>query len=392
MNFQGGGPHRLQRYSNFASPAGIMLLTKITIENFKSYTNASIEPATGINCLTGHNGAGKTNLLDAVYYLCTGKSYFNAVDQQLIKKEENYFSIRGSFNRNGSEEDIHCVLVKGRKKVIKRNEVAYERLAEHYGEFPAVMVSPGDMELISGGSEDRRRWLDSVISIVDKEYLYQLMRYDKVLLQRNTLLKKLSESREPRQDLLAVLDEIIIPLAEFLFEKRKEFIEEFIPVFREYHHYISNEADDVEMSYVSDLSGMALAESLAKNFRRDIALQRTSSGTHKDELEFMIDGSPLKKFGSQGQQKTFLMALKLGQHQFIKRKKSITPLLLLDDVSERLDENRLRRLFALLEKEEFGQVFMSDTSSARISSLLQGINRPISIFELEDGEIKPHRT
>jgi DNA replication and repair protein RecF len=277
-----------------------------------------------------------------------------------------------------------CVLVKGKKKVIKRNDVPYTRMVEHYGEFPAVMIAPGDMELIGGGSEERRRWLDGTISLEDREYLYYLMRYEKALQQRNAELRKMDE--QPNRQLLQVYDQMLLPLAEQIHARRKVFIEAFLPYFNRFHAYIAEGQEEVRLEYQSSLHTQSLAELLESNFRKDLALQRTTSGIHRDDIEFYIGGSSLKRFGSQGQQKTFLLALKLAQHQYIKEKKGFAPLLLLDDVCERLDEKRLSLLFRLIQNGGFGQVFVTDSSMARISNLLQGFAE-YRIFEIEKGKV-----
>ena len=365
-----------------------MQLKTLEIASFKNYEQAKLRFKNRVICFTGYNGAGKTNLLDAIYCLCTGKSYFNPIDQQLIRHEENYFSLHGVFiNEMNEEDDIRCALVKGRKKVIKRNEEVYARLAEHYGEFPAVMVAPGDMELIGGGSEERRKWLDSTISLIDRDYLLKLIQYDKALQQRNAALKRLSQEGSNETQLLDVYNEMLSPLANHIYERRKHFITDFMPFFNEYHQYISQEHEQVSLAYISTLHEGPLLPQLQASLRKDLILQRTNKGTHRDELDFLIAGQPLKRFGSQGQQKTYLLALKLAQQQYIRQLTNKTPVLLLDDVCERLDDTRLTILFDLISQENFGQVFITDSSAERIKKYMDKTGTDFDLFIVDNGRI-----
>lgn len=363
-----------------------MQLLSLKAEYFKNYEAVSLQFCGGINCFAGPNGAGKTNLLDAIYVLCNGKSYFNLTDQQLIKAGEMYFSVRGNFLRLGEEEDILCALMRGKKKGIKRNDIAYEKLVHHYGEFPAVIVAPDDIELIMGGSEERRRWLDSTLSLLDRDYLLSLMRYEKVLQQRNAELKNLNQQESPQKSLLEVYDAMLVPLAEEIYRKRKAFMQDFLPFFDQIHKYISQENEVVQLVYESDLHQQTLAELLDKNFRREVYLQRTGSGTHKDDLVFLLNDTPLKKFGSQGQQKTFLLSLKMAQYQYVAERKGFPPLLLLDDVCERLDEQRLQTLFTLIQQPGFGQVFVTDSSLTRLQNFLGAGNQNVRYFVVDKGK------
>jgi DNA replication and repair protein RecF len=363
-----------------------MHLKQLRAENFKNCEAAKLSFSTRLNAFAGPNGAGKTNLLDAIYFLCSGKSYFNAQDAQLIRDNENYFSLKGSFHHQGKEEEILCVLMRGRRKVIKRNDTPYKRLIEHYGEFPAVMVSPGDVDLIMGGSEERRRWIDSTISMHDRDYLLALIQYEKVLEQRNAEIRRYEDISPSKYGLLEVYDSMLIEPAEEIYEKRKSFFKEFQPWFERFHKLISQEREQVSLRYESQLSQNTISELLPAGLRKDVALQRTTAGIHKDDLTFEIEGSPLKKFGSQGQQKTFLLALKLAQHQYTKAMKGFAPLLLLDDVCERLDEARLETLFSLIAQSDFGQVFVTDSSVQRIGRYLRHYNpEETKVFEVEKG-------
>lgn len=366
-----------------------MILSSIKIENFKNYETAEISFLPGVICFTGPNGAGKTNMLDAIYYLCTGKSSINSIDQQLIRDDADYFSLKGEFETDKGAETVLCVLIKGRKKVIKRNDEPYTRLIDHYGEFPVVMVAPGDIELIQGGSEERRKWLDSVISSVNHDYLLNLLKYDKILQQRNAELRKMETGdSKPSLDLIKVYDSMIIPVAEDIFKTRTGFIADYMPYFETFYHQISGKNEEISLTYLSELQKNNLGLLLAGSIQKDLLLQRTNVGTHKDDLDFQIHGKPLKKFGSQGQQKTFLLALKLAQLQFIKTIKGQTPILLLDDVCERLDEHRLSILFRLIqEKEGSGQVFVTDTSAERVSGFMEK-DTEMKIFKVEKGKLE----
>ena len=387
-----------------------MHLSSIKIENFKNYEAAEIVLAPGLVCFTGPNGAGKTNLLDAIYYLCTGKSYFNSIDQQLIRDDGDFFSVKGDFVKNNipfspsplgvpreseewirgeAAESVLCVLVKGRKKVIKRNDEPYARLIDHYGVFPVVMVAPGDMELITGGTEERRKWLDSAISLLNSQYLVQLIKYDKILQQRNAELRRIaSENGNQPSELIKTYDTMMAPIAEDIHNTREKFCKDFLPFFEDYYHRISQKNEEVSFQYLSAMRDGNYAQLLEHSIKKDLILQRTNVGPHRDDLDFQIGGKPLRKFGSQGQQKTFLLALKLAERQFIKSETGQTALLLLDDVCERLDGDRLGILFQIiLEDGSEGQVFLTDTSSERVKNYI-GENANVQSFKVEKGNLE----
>jgi DNA replication and repair protein RecF len=366
-----------------------MILTSVKIEHFKNYEKAELLFGEEINCLTGPNGAGKTNILDAIYYLCTGKSYFNPQDSQLIQEGAEYFSLKGDFLTEPDQNDtVLCVLIKGRRKVIKRNDDPYTRLTDHYGNFPVVMIAPGDIELILGGSEERRRWMDSVISWIDHDYLNALLKYEKILQQRNAELRNAEQGATPEiLQLIRVYDEMIIPLAESIFRSRKLFMEEFLPYFNAFQKEIAGQNENASLQYLSAMHETRIAVLLNECLKKDIILQRTGAGPHKDDLDFLMDANPLKRYGSQGQQKTFLLALKLAQYRYLESKKNRKPVLLLDDVCERLDEHRLSVLFRLIgEKDKFGQVFVTDTSEERVHALI-GKEINTRMFSVIDGNI-----
>ena len=335
-----------------------------------------------INCMVGPNGVGKTNVLDAVYHLSFGKSYFNPVSTQNIKHDEDFFVIEGEFEKNEREEKIVCSLKRGAKKVIKRNGKAYDRLSDHIGLLPLVIISPADRDLIIEGSDTRRKFIDGVISQSDKEYLQDLLKYNKVLAQRNSLLKYFAANHTFNKDTLAVYNEQLEDYGTRIFDKRVAFLEAFIPIFKEQYIAISGGHEEVSLSYESKLLNEGLLALLEKSVEKDKALQYTSVGIHKDDLGFEISGHPIKKFGSQGQQKSFLIALKFAQFQFIKARSKTTPILLLDDIFDKLDEHRVSHIVALVNNENFGQIFISDTHAERTEEVVKQIHQTYKLFKL----------
>ncbi len=341
-----------------------------------------------VNAFTGDNGAGKTNLLDAIHYLSLCKSYFNPIDSQQIRQQSDFFMLQGRFDKNEAEEVISCSLKKNQKKQFRRNKKEYQRLADHIGLFPLVMVSPYDISIIIEGSEERRRFIDNVISQTDNYYLDELIAYNKSLTSRNILLKKIAETGKYDPLLLEVYDEQLITSGQRIFEKRKSFMDEFLPVFNRHYQYLTDNAELVELVYDSQLLKEDFATLLKKSVERDRVLERTTTGIHKDDLVFSIHGLPMKKFGSQGQQKSFLIALKLAQYSYLQTKKGFKPLLLLDDIFDKLDDKRVHKLMQMVSEDDFGQIFITDTSSSRIRRIFDGIGVPVSIFEVEKGAIK----
>ena len=288
-----------------------MFLARLSVLNFKNHEDSSVELSHNINCFVGNNGSGKTNLLDAIHYLSFTKSYFNNQDALNIKHEQPFLSVEGQFNKEGKEELVHCGIKRGAKKVMKRNKKSYERLADHIGLFPLVMISPTDTNLILEGSEARRKYLDAVISQFDRVYLEQLIKYGKLIVQRNALLKEMVKRGRFDNTSLDLYDEQIVPIAQQIFEKRKSFLDELLPVFRMYYRNISLNNEKVNIEYKSQLLDANLVDLMLVNRQRDRLLQYTSVGIHKDDLLFQLDGFPIKKIGSQGKQKTFLMQLGL---------------------------------------------------------------------------------
>lgn len=330
----------------------------------------------------GKNGIGKTNILDAVYHLANGKSYFNPLAVQNIKHDEDFFVVDGEFEKNGRQEQILCSLKKGQKKIMKRNGKIYEKFSDHIGFIPLVIISPADRDLIVEGSETRRKFIDSVISQLDSGYLQQLIQYQKIINQRNALLKYFALNHVFENDTLAIYNEQLNVLGQAIFEKRKQFLNDFIPIFNTYHQEITNSAETVQLVYQSDLFENDTLTLLEQNLSKDRALQYTSVGVHKDDLSFEIDHHPIKKFGSQGQQKSFLIALKLAQFDFVKKQSGEKPILLFDDIFDKLDEFRVSKIIEMVNNDEFGQLFISDTHPERTENIVKTTHQSYKIFNL----------
>ena len=316
------------------------------------------------------NGVGKTNLLDAVHYLSLTKSYFNSTDSQNITFDKDFFVIQGSFITDNEINNVYCGLIKNKRKQFKLNDIEYEKLSDHIGLFPVVMVSPNDNSLITGTSEERRKFMDSVISIYNRDYLDSLIRYNKVITQRNRLLKDIAGDPSPDLSLLDILDEQLNTYGIKIFTIREAFIKDFIPVFQKYYDFICQGNEVVNIHYESDFQKGDFFKLLKKNFQKDRVLQHTSVGIHRDDLHLEISGYPLKKTGSQGQQKTYLVALKMAQFDFIAKTKGFKPILLLDDIFDKFDIERVKQIIKLVEQNQFGQIFITDTHQDRIKEIL----------------------
>ena len=366
-----------------------MHLKTISLINFKNYAEAELEFCPGINCFTGINGEGKTNLLDAIHYLSLCKSFFNPVDTQNILHDAPFFVIQGNFELDGNNEEVYCGLKRSQKKIFKRNKNEYNRLADHIGAFPLVMISPADTDLINEGSESRRKFLDSVIAQFDRIYLEDLINYNKIVSQRNALLKRFAETGRFVKDSLDVWDFQLVEFAKRINEKRKSLVTELIPIFGKYYELISGIKEEVQITYHSDLNYEDFDAVLKAALTKDRAYQYTTVGVHKDELELKLNGYSVKKYGSQGQQKSYLIALKLAQFEYIKKIKNITPLLLLDDIHDKLDELRVKQLMELVSSDYFGQIFITDTHIDRISAILS-TNNSLSFkqFNIKNGVVE----
>jgi DNA replication and repair protein RecF len=359
-----------------------MQLKSLSLLNYKNFETANFDFDQKINCLVGNNGVGKTNVLDSIYHLAFGKSYFNPITSQNIKHESDFFVIEGEFEKNERQENILVSAKRGQKKVIKRNNKPYEKFSEHIGFIPTVIISPADRDLIIEGSETRRKFMDGVISQGDNLYLNSLIDYGKILSQRNSLLKYFAANRSFDRDTLSVYNMQLQELGATLYEKREAFLKVFIPIFRKRYATISNEKEEVDIVYKSQLQEKPLSKLLEENLQKDMALQYTGVGTHKDDLNFEIEGHPVKKFGSQGQQKSFLIALKLAQFDFIKELNNVPPILLLDDIFDKLDENRVAHIVDLVATNQLGQLFISDTHGDRTEKVVRDTNQTYKMFQL----------
>lgn len=363
----------------------LMYLNQLSLLNFKNYPEANLSFLPGVNCFVGNNGAGKTNILDAIHYLCLCKSYFNPIDSQQILHEEAFFLVQGDFNKDEQTEPVYCGLKRNHKKVFKRNNKEYQRLADHIGIYPLVMISPQDQYLISEGSEERRKFLDNAISQTDSVYLDDLIAYHKVIAQRNALLKQFQERNRVDEEMISIYDEQLVHLAVKIYQKRVNFMEEFIPLFNQIYQTISSGAETVTFNYESHLSQTDFASLLKNNLTKDIYTARTNYGIHKDDLQFNLGEFPLKKYGSQGQQKSYVIALKLAHYSFLNTKKGYKPILMLDDIFDKLDEQRIRKLLAMVSEDSFGQLFITDTDQARVAKIFQDLNIDCRIFEVNKG-------
>lgn len=359
-----------------------MYLKKISLFNYKNFSEASFDFNEKINCFVGKNGIGKTNVLDAIYQLAYGKSYFNPLAIQNIRHGEEFFVIDGEFEKQGRNEQIVCSLKKGQKKILRRNGKIYDKFSDHIGFIPLVIISPADRDLIVEGSDTRRKFIDSVISQSDSAYLQQLIQYQKILVQRNALLKYFALNQTFENQTLAIYNERLDTLGHSIFKKRKAFLSDFIPIFNSHHQAITGSAETVQLVYESQLEGNNLLALLEENLLRDRAAYYTTVGIHKDDLSFEIDHYPIKKFGSQGQQKSFLIALKLAQFEFVKRQCGEKPILLFDDIFDKLDESRVGKIVEMVNQDTFGQLFISDTHAERTETIIKSTHQSYSIFKL----------
>lgn len=360
-----------------------MALDRLTLVNFKNYAEADVRLCGGVNCFVGNNGVGKTNLLDAVYYLSFCKSHFNPVDMQNIRFGEDYFAIHGHYG----DDLVSCVVRKGKGKQMRWNKKPYKTLAEHVGRLPLVMVSPDDQALITGGSEGRRRFVDGVISQTDVRYLDHLIQYNKALEQRNRLLKQMWEDRMWEEAMVSVWDEQLCRHGDPIGEARKQFVEEFAPLFRHYYRRIAGEAEQVALAYITDERPLDLQ--LKDSRQADKYTQYTNVGPHKDDLGMYLgEGMAVKRFGSQGQQKSFSLALKLAQFQYIEERSGHKPILLLDDIFDKLDMERVKQLVALVGSERFGQVLLTDTQPGRVQAIFDELpSLEHRLFTVEKGGV-----
>jgi DNA replication and repair protein RecF len=366
-----------------------MYLKKLSLTNFKNYGQADLEFSPKINCFVGNNGVGKTNILDAIHYLSLTKSFFNNIDSTNIRHSEEYFIIQGSFSRNNDEDSVFCSFHRQKQKILKRNGKDYSRLSDHVGRYPVVMISPADSALVMEGSEERRKFLNKIISQYDNEYLDSVLKYNKALQQRNKLLKDFAYSGSFEADMLAVWDMQLVKHGNYIFSQREKVVNELVPVFNEYYSFISGNNEKVRLAYRSHLTGAEFNESLINSLSKDRILEYTTVGIHKDDLDFEMNDFPVKSLGSQGQQKSFLVALKLAKFDYIKRKASFPPILLLDDIFDKFDAERVEKIIRLVGNHRFGQIFITDTHRDRLMNILSDVNAEHKVFSINaDGTIK----
>ena len=359
-----------------------MFLKELSLTNYKNFESLKFSFDTKIICFVGLNGVGKTNILDSIYHLSYTKSYFNPIPSQNIKHGETFFFISGRYMINDKEENILVSLKKGDKKIIKRNNKLYKKFSDHIGKIPLVLISPDDRNLIIEGSETRRKFIDGIISQTDKEYLNNLIDYNKTLKQRNALLKMFYDNSESIRKTIDIYDRQLSSDAQKIYDKRREFLNEFIPIFKSRYKELSNDKENVEIKHSSDISPDQKLYKLLKNsLEKDLRFQYTTKGIHKDDLNLSLDNFPIKKYGSQGQQKTFLIAMKLAQFDYLSKLDS-KPILLLDDIFDKLDDTRVKQIINLVNQEKFNQIFISDTNKTRSENIIKKVNKSYKIFEI----------
>lgn len=356
-----------------------MQLKSLSLVNFRSHRDAAFAFEQAVAVFTGANGAGKTNILDAIHYLSFCKGFLNPTDSQNIHQQEPFFLVEGKFSLNEKNEQISCGLKRGQAKIFKRNGKEYQKLSEHIGLFPLVLIAPTDIVLISGGSEERRKFTDSVISQFDRNYLENLIRYGKILQQRNAYLRQ----QQRDASMLAVLNMQLCRYAPEIHQARKDFLGKIAPLFSQYYHILSGHAEEVSLDYESGLNEASMEDLLEQSAERDRVMQYTTEGIHKDDLEIRVNNLPLRRFASQGQQKSILIALKLAQFDVMAELKGVKPLLLLDDIFEKLDQERITALMELVSQHHFGQIFITDSHPERVTDILGSIDCLHDHFSIE---------
>ena len=361
-----------------------MYLKKLVLINFKNIAQAEITLSERLNCFVGDNGAGKTNVLDAVYYLSMSKSALTMTDGQSVRHGEDFFVVEGTYaGDSGSNDTVNCSFLRRSGKVLKLNGKEYDRMADHVGRFPVVMVSPQDSVLITDAAEERRRYLNAFLSQLDRDYLASLMRYNAVLAERNRFLKSSSD-----EQMLQIYDMQLADHAARIYERRRDIIERMRPLVAEFYRQLSDDREQVEIEYRSELASASMGELLLASRERDIVNGFTTSGVHRDDMSLRIGGYPLRKYGSQGQQKSFLMSLKLAQYRILAEVCGERPLLLLDDLFDKLDTSRVENLLTLVAGDDFGQIFITDCNRSRLETILSRAGERYALFMVEGGDIR----
>ena len=363
-----------------------MSIQKLNLLNFKNLTQVEVEFSEGINCIVGNNGSGKTNLIDAIYYLSFCKSFINPIDSQNINFNSDHFMLHANYLIDERDEEVACTLKKGQKKLFKRNKKDYERLSDHIGHFPLVVISPSDEELINGASEERRRYMDSVISQFDRHYLNAIIRYARLVLQRNSLIK--SSNGTINSTILDVYDDQLVDLCRIIFETRRQFVTELLPIFQNYYSILSSERETVGIEYKSQYNVPDFHAVVRGARERDMLVGHTTKGIHRDELEFTLASHPIRKYGSQGQKKSYLIALKLAHLDYLSAKIGRVPMLLLDDIFDKLDQTRGKQLIQLVSQTNFAQIFITDTQQERLTSIVKSTGKPYKVFSVDNGVVK----
>jgi len=363
-----------------------MYLETLRLINFKNYQNIVFKFNKEINCLVGENGVGKTNVLDAIYYLSLAKSSFNISDNQIIQHGETYFSILGKFNKDEHSYNVKCKSILNNKKSLSINEKEYERIKDHIGLFPIVLISPNDTDIIRGTSENRRKFVDGVIAQIDKEYLENLLRYNHALKQRNSLLKKTENISQVDYDLIDTFDQVLLKTGKKIHLFRRKFIDRFLSILQRLYSDISDQKEDIEISYRSDLEDSDFKKLLKGALNKDILLSRTSVGIHRDDYLITIDGYPMKKFASQGQQKSLIVSLKIAQFEIMREESGFKPILLMDDIFDKLDDQRIEKIMKLVAGHKFGQIFVTDARPERTLSIFESIDSEIYIYQIHEGK------
>jgi len=362
-----------------------MYLSRLNLSNFKNYREIDIELSPRINCFVGDNGVGKTNILDAIHYLSLTKSYFVNIDSVNIRHGEDFFIIKGLFHNEDEDEEIYCGLQKGRRKVFRRNGKEYDRISDHIGRYPVVMISPADSSIIGGGSEERRKFMNNVISQFSRDYLNDIIVYNKALKQRNRLLKDYASEGRFDREMLSLWEEQMMKPSQTIYNKRSGFVEEITPLFQEYYDHISEERERVSLKYKSQLAKRSMKELFDLNIDKDRVLRYTTSGIHRDDLSLDMNGFSIKDIGSQGQQKSYLVALKLAKFEYIRKKGGPKPILLMDDVFDKFDEKRVEQIIKLVSENRFGQIFITDTHRERMQAVLSDIKIDYKLFMIGEG-------
>ena len=361
-----------------------MVLKSLSLIHYKNFESIEFDFDEKINCIVGENGKGKTNILDSIYHLAYTKSYFNPVTRQNIMHGKDFFVIDGQFERFGKTENLIVSAKNGQKKIIKRNAKAYDRLSDHVGFIPVVIISPTDRNLILEGSDIRRKFMDVVISQVDKTYLDRLIKYNSILSQRNALLKYFAANRTFDSTNLEVYNEQMQDLGQHIYDRRCKFIESFKPILKKRYQEICQKEEPIQITYKSQLHQDSLKDLFEQNLQKDMALQYTGVGIHKDDLIFDINNYPIKKFGSQGQQKSYLIALKFSQYDYLKDSQGLNPILLLDDIFDKLDENRVKHIVSMVTQQDLGQMFISDTHAERTENVVKQHAKQYKIINLDE--------